>query len=372
MRFTVLLENFKKALAIAEKGLGKSTHLPILTAFLLEADKNGVTLSATNLELGIKTFLSAKVEKEGKIVVSAKPLINFLNQLTEPKIEVVAEEKKLKITTENYQAEFQSYDLEEFPLIPEVKEKKILRIESALLATALAQVEIAASRSDFRPELASVFLFLDKTLGLKLVATDTFRLAEKTLTFDDFQLLTKEEFKCLVPLKTVEEVISIAREKLEPVEITLDPNQIQFSWQETTLVSRLLEGEFPDYEAVVPKSFEVQTTLNYEKFFEALKISGVFASKLNDVRIKVETKTKKLILSASDSFIGQNQSQVELNSVKGQNLEAVFNYRYLLDGLSGLDSKSEVFLGFTTPEKPALLRQEKDSSYFYILMPLRL
>ncbi|MEW5805438.1 MAG: DNA polymerase III subunit beta [Patescibacteria group bacterium] len=372
MRFTALLENIKKAFLIAEKGLGKSNNLPVLSSFLIEVNKSEINISSTNLELGIKTSFSGKVEKEGKIVVAARPLIAFLSQLNEPKIEVISDEKKLKISTESYQAEFQSYETEEFPIIPEVKDNKILKMESPLLAAALEQVIIASSRSDFRPELASLFLFLDQSLGLKLTATDTFRLAEKTLNFEDFQPLTKNDFKCLIPLKTAEEIIRIAKEKLEPVEISVDPNQIQFSWKETKLVSRLLEGEFPDYDSVVPKSFEAQAIVSYGKLLESLKITGIFASKLNDVKLNLDIKAKKISLSASDSFIGQNQGKIELDSAKGQDREIIFNYRYLLDSLAVLDPKDKIFIGFTTAEKPALIRQENDSSYFYILMPLRI
>jgi DNA polymerase-3 subunit beta len=213
---------------------------------------------------------------------------------------------------------------------------------------------------------------LDQNIGLKLVATDTYRLAEKTISLEDLQIVAKEDFKCLIPLRTVEEVIKISKEKLDLAEISADPNQIMFEWKETKLVSRLLEGDFPDYESVVPKGFDAQLTVPYEKLLESLKVTGIFASKLNDVKINVETKAKKLLISASDSFVGQNQARIELESVKGQDKEVVFNYRYLIDGLLVLDSKDRVFIGFTAPEKPALIRQEADLSYFYILMPLRL
>lgn len=372
MQFTTLLENIKKSLFFASMALGRTVNLPILNSFLIQATKNNVKVSSTNLEIGIVSSFSAKVEKEGRAVVPAKTLINFLSQVNETKLDFVLDDKKMRLKTGEYQAEFSSLDPEEFPIIPEVKDKKVLRIESGLLARSLEQVLIAASRNDFRPELSSVYLVFNQGLGLKLVSTDTFRLAEKTIPDNEFQALTKDKTACLIPLRTAEEAMKIAKEKLEPCEISIEPNQILFEWKETSLVSRLLEGEFPDYDAVVPKEFESQLTVSQGKFLEALRATGVFASKLNDVKVNLLVKEKKLALLAQDSFIGQNLAKIELDFVKGENKEVVFNYRYLLDGLQAATEKEKIFIGFASQERPALIRSESDSSYFYILMPLRL
>ncbi|KKS08012.1 MAG: DNA polymerase III subunit beta [Candidatus Brennerbacteria bacterium RIFOXYC1_FULL_41_11] len=372
MRFTSLLENIKKSLLFAEKALGKSSNLPILSSFLIEAEKNTVKVSATNLEIGIKSSFSAKIEKEGKVVVPAKTLINFLGQVNEAKLDFVLGEKKLVLKTDEYQAEFSLLDAEEFPIIPEVKSGKTLRIESNLLAKSFEQVLIASSRNDFRPELSSVYFGFQEGIGLKIVATDTFRLAEKIIPDNEFHALVKEKTYCLIPLRTAEEVMKIAKEKLEPCDISIDQNQILFEWKETSLISRLLEGEFPDYDAVVPKDFESQLTASQEKLLEALRVTGVFSSKLNDVKLNFSPKDKKLILLAQDNFVGSNQAKVELESVKGESREMVFNYRYLLDGLQAMQVKEKVFIGFGSQERPILIRSENDASYFYILMPLRL
>lgn len=371
MKFTALLENIKKNLFFSERALGKSLNLPILSSFLIEAFKNEVRVSATNLEVGVKSSFPAKIEKEGKMVIPAKALIAFLSQINEVKIDFTTDDKKLKLKTENYEAEFQGLDPEEFPIIPEVKDKKVFKIESSFFAKALEQVIVASSRSDFRPELASIFLSFLPIRGLKLAATDTFRLSEKTIGLDDFQPLTKEGFSCLLPLKTAEELIKILKEKLEPVEISLDQNQVEFSWKETTLVSRLLEGEFPDYDQIIPRDFESQGLVFHQKLIEALKISGIFASKLNDVKLNFSVKNKKIFLNSSDNFSGKNQSKIDLESAKGNDLEIVFNYRFLLDGLSVIDQKDRLFLGLI-PEKPALIKNQSDPSFIYILMPLRL
>lgn len=372
MQFTTLLENIKKSLLFAEKALGKITNLPILGSFLIQAEKNNVKVSSTNLEMGIVSSFSAKVEKEGRAVIPAKTLIGFLSQITELKLEFYLEDKKMTVKTDGYRADFSSLDPEEFPIIPTIKDKKTIRMESGLLARSLEQVMVAASRNDFRPELSSVFLTLQSGLGLKLVSTDTFRLAEKTIPDNELQVLTKEKVSCLIPLRAAEEAMKIAREKLEPCEISIEPNQILFEWKETSLVSRLLEGEFPDYEAVVPKEFDSQLTVSQERILEMLRVTGVFASKLNDVKVNFSPKDKKLVLSAQDSFIGSNQAKIDLEQSKGETKEIVFNYRFLLDGLQAMGSKEKIFIGFGQTERPILIRSNADSSYFYILMPLRL
>lgn len=371
MKLTALIQNVKKALMITERVLGKNVHLPILETFLLKTNINKVEVSSTNLEIGTVTTFPAKVEQKGIVAVPARPLLNFLQQINDLKVQLISEGKVLRLVTDSYSATLQTFDPDEFPLIPEVKEKQGLELESALFARAMEQVIIASSVSDLRPEFNSVFLYFEPKENFKLVATDTYRLAEKRIALSDLIAASEIKQSCLIPLKTAQEVMRIAKEQPESVSIFLDPNQILFSWKETRLVSRLLEGEFPEYGSVVPQEFCTTVILRQNKFLEALKVSGVFSSRLNDVRFTVRPSEKKFILHASDSMIGENQAIVPIEAIEGTDIEISFNYRYLLDVLAVLDSKNKIVLRFSDIDRPVLLQQEADDSYFYILMPLR-
>ncbi len=226
--------------------------------------------------------------------------------------------------------------------------------------------------SFLRPELVSVFMSIDPDGDMKIAATDTFRLAEKTIPRSEIKLNITEPKTCLIPLRTAQEVIRVAKEKLEPIEIAIDANQILFQWKETEMVSRLLEGEFPDYQAVIPKQLQSEATVSYTRFLEALKVTGIFSSRLNDVKIRIDPTAQAVILRAADSSVGENEARVPVEDAKGSDLEVVFNFRFLLDGISAFDAKDKLYIGFSDVDKPALIKPHGDASYFYILMPLRM
>lgn len=167
-------------------------------------------------------------------------------------------------------------------------------------------------------------------------------------------------------------MIRIAKEKLEPVEILIEENQIAFQWKETSMVSRLLEGEFPEYKAVIPRTFATEASVSRQRLAEAIKVTGVFSSRLNDVKLKIVPKTKEIVLSAADASVGENEARVQADAVSGDEMDAVFNYRYLIDGIASLDPKDSLDIGFGGADRPMLMRAHGDPSCLYILMPLRI
>ena len=159
---------------------------------------------------------------------------------------------------------------------------------------------------------------------------------------------------------------------MDPVNVRWDANQVVFQWPDTRLVSRVLEGEFPEYASVIPKEFNASATVHHGKLMESLRVSGVFSSRLNDVRFTIKPSKKIIALSSSDSLSGANDAQVAVESAEGKEITAPFDYRYLIDVLGVLDSRRPLTISLTDAERPAFIRQEGDNSYFYILMPLRI
>ncbi|MBI2633894.1 MAG: DNA polymerase III subunit beta [Parcubacteria group bacterium] len=370
MKFISLVENFRQALVISERAIGKSPNLPILGHFLIESEKGKVQISATNLEIAVTTSFSGKIESEGKITVPARTLLNFLSQIGDEKIEVSSRERNLAIASPHHKATFQGLAAEEFPIIPSVDQEESLSIPSRVLKSALSQVIPSASTSDIRPELSSVLLEYSPGENLKLVSTDSARLAEKTLSPNHFQSKRKTKISLLIPLRTAQEVAKISQEKNDEVAIFADASQIEFRWEDTRLVSRILEGEFPDYSSVIPREFVVEGTLPRKKLTEAIRVTGVFSSKLNDVKIIADPEAKTFSFQARDLSLGENEAKVEALEMKGEPLEISFNWRYVLDGLEAMEEENAV-LRLGNVASPSMVKSEKDESFIYIVMPIK-
>lgn len=376
MEFISLVENFKKGINIGERVSGKNFTLPILSNLLLSTNKNKLIISATDLEIGLEIEISGKVEEEGKVTIPAKHFANFLNNLSEEKIILKSKEKEnvVKIKSGDYEINFQSMPVDDFPIIPEIKTESYLELNLNTLKESLEQVIPSSGYSSVKPELNSVLIDFEESV-LKFVATDSFRLAEKTLKDDEFQSILKENKNIIIPLKTAQEVLRISQENLEnispQVKIFSDPNQILFSFGSARLVSRLIEGNYPKYANIIPKEFSTQIIIPKKELIEAVKISGLFSGKINDIRFKINPQKKEVIIEAHDPSLGESQIKIIPQEINGEPLEISFNYRYVLDGLNSLREEI-IFWGFNQELNPCLMRGARDKSFFYILMPIKL
>lgn len=367
MKFISLTQHFRNSASLAERAVGKSIHLPILGHFLLQVEKSRIYLSATNLEIALVTSFGGKIEETGAITVPAKVILDFLSQIGEEKIEVSASSNILRFNAGTYRASFQGLDPEEFPIIPKIQSTNQILLPNNALRSALAQVASAAGFGDTRPELAGVFINYDPEGVLKFVATDSFRLAEKTYNSNDISS-SREKFSALIPIRSAHEVLRISQDQGSDVRLLIDPNQVLFSWEDVNFTSRLLESDFPEYSSIVPKTFLTEARVSRKKFIEALKVSGVFSTKLSDVRISFRTPDSLLIRSANSS-IGENEAVIPAE-VKGNENEVAFNYKFLIDGLENIPQE-RVFFGVNQDTGPAILKSDDDPSYFYVLMPIR-
>jgi len=374
MKFTTLVENLKQAISLAERITGKNLTLPVLSNVLLSTNKNELHVLATDLELGIQLSVPGKIEEEGQVVIPAKIFSSFLNSLTEEKITLDSEKQALKVKSGNYESVIQGINPEDFPIIPEVKTEKYIEVEKNILKDAINQVLPSIGYITTKPELNGVYLSLDKNT-LKFVGTDSFRLAEKTLTDSDFKTNIKEKLEMIIPLKTMQEVVRISSELDDLTSITIYPdiNQVQFIFKNTTevrLVSRLINAKFPEYQAIIPKDFEIELTVDKKELADAIRIAGLFTGKINDVKLTLKPNSKKIIIEAQDPTLGKSQNTIEAVFVKGKELEISFNYRFLLDGVNSI--KDEIaFIGLNKETNPGLFRSNTDNSFIYILMPIK-
>jgi len=372
MKITCLQENLKTNLNITQNIVGKNLTLPILNNLLLEIDSGRLKISSTNLEIGINTWTSGKIEKTGSITCPAKILSSFVNNLPNKKIELETKDNTLFIKCDNYKAAIKGLSADDFPLIPKIKEKPIFVFKkSEVLKNDLNKIVGSAALSESRPEFSGILFKIAKE-SIKFVATDSFRLAEKTITRANSggQLNS-----LIIPQRTIQELIRILGEKpSQEIKFILGDNQILFELDEVQLISRLIDGQYPDYQQIIPKNFETKVILSKDEFINNIRIASIFSSKINDVKLVV--RPEKIEILSQDPDLGENRSQMAAK-VQGKSMEIIFNFRYLMEGLANIGTK-QVFLGLNSDEQgtspksnPAIVKPVGEEGYLYVVMPIK-
>ncbi len=367
MKFIVIRSNLKDGLSIVERVSGENINLPILKNVLFETEDSKIKITTTNLEIAITTHVLGKVIENGRITVPAGFITNIISNLQSDRLNIEEKKGKLEIKTDNYEATIQGMPADDFPLTPKIKnQKEWTEMKGGVLKDALNQTLIATQFSDTRPELNSVF-FKFSLNNLKLVATDGFRLAERSISAEQLIANHKERFEIMVPLKTAQELSRILRED-DSVKIYKDENQVLFKTPQTELLSRLMEGRFPDYEAIIPKKFSAELIFNKQELINALKLAGVFGNKSGEVKLRMQENKKVVELISSDQALGENNYMLPVKA-QGKLKDIIFNWRYLADSLKVIKGE-DVFLGVNGDNEPAEIKAPGDASYLYILKPI--
>ena len=371
MKITTLQENLKNGLNIVERTVGKNPSLAILNNILIETDKNFLKLSSTDLEIGINYWVLSKIEKEGKIVVPARVLKDLIGTLPNKKITLEAVNNNLKIELENYETQLKGFSPEEFPIIPSI-EGDFIEVNCQEFIRGLSQVFSIASPSQVRPEISGVFLSFSKD-GIKIVATDSFRLAEKTISLGK---KIGKEYSFIIPQKTSQELIYALESKEGMLKIYPSASQIAFEFLMEEVkhplfraVSRLIDGEYPNYQEIIPKGFKTQIILPKEEFSNQIKIASLFGGKTNEVKFKIDPSKEIIDIFSQSPELGENRSHLA-GKTKGEKNEVAFNWKFIQEGLLNIKS-SEVTLEINGDTGPGVLKPVGDASYIYILMPIK-
>lgn len=367
MKFIAIRQNIRDAISVIEKATGENQNLPILKNIFIEADNNIITFKTTNLEIAINHKVAGKVIEDGKITVPLSLLSSLIGNIQSDRLNFEKKGNDLEVATDNYSAVLRGLSPEDFPITPKIKtESSYFEIKSVFLREAIQQTTVASQYSDLRPELNSV-LFDFSLESLKLASTDGFRLAEKAIPMNLFTAKNLEPFKLLVPLKTSLELSRIIKDE-DMVRVMMDENQVLFRTERTELISRLVEGNFPDYSAIIPHKFEAEVVVDREEFANALKLAGVFGQKNSEVKIKSHQNKKAIEMSSADQALGENVYTLPAK-IKGEVAETFFNWRYLADPMKSIKTE-DVFIGLQGEANPALIRSTSDTSYFYVLRPI--
>jgi len=381
MKALCTTENLKRGILIAEKIIGKNLTLPILSNILLEAEKGGLKVSATNLEIGLVTKIRAKIEKEGKIAVPGRIIGGILSQL-EDGSQITLEEKNstLKMIYNGNSAAIKGMDAKDFPIIPKPESKFLFEIGASELQKKAGNVLATAATSDTRQELTGAHFEFGET-KITLAATDSFRLSEAVIKLDkakiteDYKKYLAKNSAVIVPARTLSEVIRAVSAEDENVKVYLAENQIFFETADVLFVSRLIDGKYPEYKQVVPKEFSLNLIAKKEDLLKAARLAGVFSdSKSREVRLKIDGGKGKIMVFAESVESGEGSWSVDFQSDTKSDLEVAFNNRFLLDGLNSI-STEEIYIGANDAFGPVMLREvaagKPQLDYFHIIMPIR-
>ncbi len=375
MKIITIQDNLKSGLFLTNHLAGKNVNLPILNNILLSAEEGVVKITATNLEIGITTTIRGKIEKPGKATIDSKIISDYISLLPNKKISIEQREQEVFINAENYKTKIKAQSAEEFPLIPEVDKKNFFDVSQEELKEALSQVVFAAANNETRMELCGVLFQISKE-ELFLAATDSYRLAEKKIKIKNSQT---ENRSVIVPLKTAQELLrilstggldEIKEEGGGGARFYVSDNQLLFVYSSTELVSRLIEGQYPDYRQIIPTNSKTTAMVNREEFMRAIKIASLFSKNgINDINLDCPGGKNQLIISSVSGQTGENITELEARVIGADN-GIVINYRYLLDGLTNIKGEM-VKIEITNGNTPCILKPEKDETYLYIIMPIK-
>jgi DNA polymerase-3 subunit beta len=369
MKLQVLQENLSTALATASRFTSTRAQLPVLGNILLSGKKNKLLVSATNLETSISISVGAQIEKEGEITIPSRVITDIISNLPAGSVNLSVDKEQIKIEAQNFKSTISGMNSADFPSIPQVAGKDSIALEKESFLKALSQVSFAASIDETRPILTGI-LFIYKKGELILVGTDGFRLSQKRIPMKGIQkaqniILPKNVLNELLRLSTDEDEVKFSFKKAD--------NQVVFGIGNTVLSSRILEGEFPDFEKIIPKSSKIKVRMDKEEFLRAVKLAAVFARESANV-VKFNVKGDSVELSAESQVSGSQETKVDakvsgLTGKKG--FEIAFNYRFLEDFL-GAVKEDEIQVELSATNAPGVFTDPKDKDYLHLIMPVKI
>ncbi len=368
MRIKILQQDLVSPLQAVSRSVGIKATLPVLGNILFEAEGNNLKLSATNLEVGVIKNINCEVIEGGSITIPAKTLNEVISSLNGLTIEFYTEGELLKIEAGGFKANLNCIASSEFPAIPQA-DGKGFSIPKNIFKDSIPQISFASAVDEGRPVLTGILTEI-KDKKFEVVATDGFRLAHKSFSDDKLDGIS---FRALIPKKTLDELVRlIGEENGEFEEITLqttdNQNQVIFRINSTVLSSRLIEGNFPTWEKIIPAKFVNNMVIGKEELIKGLKLASVFARNEANV-IKLRVTTKGIKLTSETRELGHQDAEVEAK-VEGEELDVAFNSKYLLDAVSACPG-SEQKLYFSGTLSPTLIKPIDDMGLEYIVMPIR-
>jgi len=357
-----------QALQVVSRAISSRTTLPILNNILIETTPEGLALSATNLEIGIRKLVPAEVAMEGSTTAPARLLTDFVGTLPDEELEMTLDgaTQSLSLRCAHFDTHIKCIEAEEFPPGPRPDEGDRLQVPLDELIKAVEQTQMAASTDEARPVLTGVLVQIQQG-NLTLAATDGHRLAVRKLPASGGAEL---EASLIVPARALAELSRVLKGEPGQVELIISKarNQIFFKAGNSELTSRLIDGKYPNYSQVIPSKSSTKVRLATSELTQTVRAVSLFARDSANV-IRVKAHTGAVVLSATTNEVGDSKAEMPAE-VEGSEIQIAFNARYVLDAL-GVIGEDQVELLFDGPLSPGLIRPPGKEHYLYVIMPVR-
>ncbi len=366
MELTITQENFAKALNTVGRVASSKTQLPILNNILLRTDGNRLLIAATNLEIAVTEYIGAKIKKAGSLTIPARLITEFISSLPNETVELKVVKDNLHIKSGTYKSIINGVIADEFPELPTISEEASVSYNMSThdFKQAVGQTIIATSNDLARPVLTGVFWHTIDDV-LYLAGTDGYRLAERRL------FKTESQVKAIIPNTTLQEVLRVLHDDDEEVDILFDEIQVRFRIANTEIISKLIDGNYPDYRPLIPTNNANTAVTVKQELSRITKIAGIFARESGGSLV-INVSEDKVTIHSVASELGENTSSI-LAKTQGQG-DITLNSRYLTEALNVIDGE-KVSFGFDGKLSPSLLyaetKDKKDIDYYHIIMPLK-
>ena len=379
MKFKISQSDFSKTLSAASRSILTKANLPILSNVLISASRNKLEILSTNLETATKASISCKTEIEGKITIPGRTLLEFISQLPEGEVTFEKLGEEVLVSTKGYNARIPTIASEEFPAIPKIEKGYEVKIKTEDFVKGVDEVAFCAAQDEGRPILTGVLCEF-KGGKLSLVATDGYRLSFREIPIEKSP--SEKNIKIVVPARAISEVAKVIVENIEgetgdlSLVVADSLNQINFKVANVEFTSRLIEGEFPGWQKIIPSSFTTKARLPKSEFIKLVRIAAIFARDSgNIVRLKLESagasKKGALTVLSSAAQVGSTDAQIEAE-MTGKGGEIAFNFRYLLEVLSIIGGEEVNFEMIESLNPGRITATDEKDSFFHIIMPVRL
>ena len=348
-----------------QRAVSSKNTLPVLSGILIKAEQQSLQFAATDLEMGIRCEVPAQVVEEGIMVVPAKLFTDVVRKLPDTTITLEERDKAIKICYYQSEITLNGYDPEEFPLLPDLLDPKSYTLPTAIFKNMIRQTVFSCAIEENRPVFTGTLLLIEGS-SIRLVATDTHRLAYSIAEIPNPK---EANFSGIIPAKTLSEIYRLLRDEDEVLTINFSNNQVVFQFGTIYLVSRLIEGQFPNFKQVIPQSCETKVNLSVRSFMEAVERASLLSrdkSGANIIRINVENNELKI---DQTSEFGKISEQIDIQ-LEGKGVMIAFNAKFLIDALKVIDSEQIIF-ELSGPFSPGVMRPLDNPNYLYLVLPVR-
>lgn len=376
MKFSMKRDHLLQALNDVMKGISSKTTIPILTGIKLDLNESGLTVTGSNSDMAIQTYIKAvdnenqviDIHTEGSIVLPARMFNEIMRKLPEDEVDFTV--------NDHYQTHIQSgksefhvlgLDATEYPLLPELKDEYRFNLQANVLKTIIRETVFAVSTSESRPVLTGVHWQIKKD-ELICVATDSHRLAKRIIKLDHE---VEESFSAVIPGKSLSELSKLIGDSTELIQIAITSQQVLFKTKNVSFYSRLIEGSFPDTSRLIPSEYETTVTMNGKSLFQAIDRASLLAREERNNIVQVTSKEINMVeVSSNSPEVGKVKEEIQTTSVIGEQFKISFSAKYMMDALKSLEGK-EVTIEFTGPMRPFVLKPVNDEAILQLIVPVR-